>query len=116
MSDLPVHLLESLASEAEQIRYIVGGTKDEYLLPDGLVNDAHHFCERIKAPKVWATLGAKQRQAVLQLELALNQRGGCLDRYTHATIADLVQRDPDWAALREAARDVMRCFGVAPPA
>ncbi len=115
MTDLPLHLLDGLASKSEQVRYIIGGNKDEYLLPEELLNDAFYFCKRVKSSPTWLSLDHEKQKSILRLEAALNMRSDCLDRYTHATIAELVERDADWAALRDSATDVLSRFGVETP-
>lgn len=105
MNGLPTHLLEALASKDEQVRYISGATKEEYLLPEELLNDAYHFCERAKQPQSWSQLSSLQRLAVESLLLEMKALPDAT--LTSATIVD----DLPWIAIRQRAADVLTLFG-----
>jgi hypothetical protein len=113
MREPPIHLLEHLASLSEQRRYVIGATKDEYLLPSELLGDAWHFCERARRPEIWATLTAEQRLAVEMLEQAIN--AARLEGYGRSNVADLIEVEPTWAAARQQAGNTLRSFGMRPP-
>jgi hypothetical protein len=114
MTDVPLHLLASLASKQEQVRHVTNGTKDEYLIPEDLLNDAFHFCERVREEILWLGLSARKRAAILEFQQNLSEKGSCIDRYDHSTIGELIERDLDWAVLRDGARDLLRLLGSAP--
>lgn len=115
MTDIPLHLIVHLASKSEQVRYVTGGTKAEYLAPEDLLNDAFHFCERMRGSATWPSLSDPVRAAVGQFEQDLKRRGDCTDRYEHSTVGELIERDGDWAILRDEARDLFKLFGETPP-
>ncbi|CAN5814330.1 hypothetical protein BH11PSE1_BH11PSE1_16710 [soil metagenome] len=115
MSEPPTWLLETLASKAEQVRFMIGGSKDEFLDPNDLLNDAWHFCERAKKPEAWNGLSEDQQQKTAYLEVALGQHGHCLEGYNRSTIGTLVEADLNWQLLRQAAADTLRAFGIAAP-
>ena len=103
-------LLEPLASKDEQIRYMINGTKDEYLLPDEALSNALHFCELMMRPENKQRLSTGQATAVLRLSSALDEHHGCADKYVHATLKHLVEDDAEWALLRERANLVIDSF------
>lgn len=112
MSEPPLQLLEDLASKEAQVRWIVHATRDEYLLPQELLNDAVRFCEMMKGASLPTT--SRQRGAVSALAAALNGAGDFLDRYDRSNIADLVERDPNWDAIRARAGEVLKVFTSKP--
>lgn len=112
ISEPPIHLLEPLASISEQRRYIIGGTKDEYLLADELLEDAWHFCERARRPETWPALTEDQKLSVELLEQTINSAR--LDGYDRSNIADLIEAEPTWSAARKQACNTLRSFGVRP--
>jgi len=104
VADLPFHLLDALASRDEQVRFIYGGTKDEYLVPEELLNDAHHFCERARR-EGWPTFSKGQQDSIQQLEFALAAVPD--EVLASETIVD----DEPWVATMQRAGDVLRAFG-----
>jgi hypothetical protein len=110
VDDLPFWLLEGLASRSEQVRYIVGGTADEYILPDELLNDASHFCELASKQEKLNCLSETQASSIARLAGAIDQSGNFLDRYDRENIAALID-DPTWASLRQLAAETLLAFG-----
>lgn len=113
LDDLPLELLAHLASRSEQVRYIVGGTASEYLVPEDLLNDAWHFCERATKPEIRNRLSAAQANSIEGLAAAIKRDGDVLDRYNRETIAALID-DPAWASLRRLAAETLLAFGQTP--
>jgi hypothetical protein len=101
----PFHLLEHLASRSEQVRYIEQATKDEYLLPKELLNDALHFCERVGA----FDASPAQKQAVEVLKQAIQAAPDELE--AEAKLVD----HPVWADIREKAGGTLVAFGQPVP-
>lgn len=116
MTVFPLHLLAHLASKEEQVRYMISGTSAEYLVPDELLNDAFHFCERMRSAMMWPRLSERERAAVEEFERTLKDRSDCVARYEHSTIGELVEHDQDWAALRNSAGEMFQILGATPPA
>jgi hypothetical protein len=110
MDEPPSYLLENLASIEEQRRHVVGATVDEYLIPEEILNDAWHFCERAQHMETLAKLNTEQREAVERLKDALGRLGGCTELYDRTNIADLVERDNCWAMMRDLARNALQVF------
>lgn len=107
MNDLPFHLLEHLASEEEQLRYIKQATKDEYLVPDELLNDGWHFCERALRPEIASVLSDFQRETV-----------ECLQKRIKNAPDDAANDAPHgayWVTIRNQAQSVLEAFGKAVP-
>jgi hypothetical protein len=109
MTDLPFHLLQSLASRDEQVRHINGAAKDEYLVPEDLLNDAHHFCERVQHPGVWATLDDHQKRSVEVLKAMIEVFPD--EVLASTTIID----DPSWLAVADQSRSALAAFGQNAP-
>lgn len=108
MPEFPLNLLRDLASKEAQIRWIVEGDANEYLLPEELLNDAFRFCEI--AAKIDAPSTARQREAIRVLQTTLQSLGDLLDSYDRSNISVLIEADPNWLLLRERAADVLRAF------
>jgi hypothetical protein len=111
MHEPPVHLLHGLASVEDQRRYIVAATMDEYLLPEEILNDASHFCER--ATRISDTLTQDQRDAVGRLRDAVEAAD--IEGYDRSNVAALIEADPRWALARQRAREAIQAFGLDPP-
>jgi len=108
MAEAPLELIEDLASKDAQLRWIVGGTKDEYILPEELLNDGLRFCRMTLASANPTT--ARQRDAVRALRSAIDDAGNFLDRYDRSNISSLVDDDANWGAIRQRASDVIQAF------
>ena len=113
MNEPPTHLLEGLSSIEGQRRYVIGGTKDEYLVPEDLMEDAYCFCERAARPDMWINLTPSQRHAVDCLREALAP--DILEGYNRSTLVDLIETDVRWALARNLAGKTLRTFGIEPP-
>lgn len=94
--------IRQLASRELQERYIVNGTADEYLLPDELVGDALTFVERIESQKIGSSFTPRLRELMVQLGTALKAAEPAVYNDT-ITNEELVARNPEWAAVRDAA-------------
>ena len=109
MTDLPFHLLEAMASRDEQVRYINGATKDEYLVPEDLLNDAYHFCERAQHPSVWTTLDDNQKRSVGVLKASI-------EAFPDEVLASTTIIDhPAWLAVADQSRNALAAFGQNAP-
>lgn len=113
MHELPVHLLQGLASVEDQRRWVIAATKDEYLLPEELLNDAWHFCERAVRTGYWDTFTQDQRDAVTRLRDAVETTD--IDGYDRSNVAILIETDARWALARQRARETIQAFGSEPP-
>lgn len=113
VNELPTDLLEPLASIDVQRRYVIGATKDEYLVPDEMLNDAWHFCERAEAA---TALTDTQREAVERLKSAVEKLGDCVQLYDYTNVVDLIERDQCWAVIRNRAGETLSTFGCSLPA
>ena len=110
MDDPPTHLLEPLASLEEQRRYVVGGTMDEYLLPEELIHDGFRFCEYFERADRVDPLKPNQRETLERLRDALDALGRVPERYDRTNISDLIESDKGWAVMRERAREAIEAF------
>jgi hypothetical protein len=97
--------LAYLASLTLQQRYINHATKDEYLLPEELLEDAHNCVRRMRTiPEARSALPGAAVQAILDLEpllVAVTDDVICSER--------LVDGEPTWSAIR---RHAARCLEV----
>jgi prophage DNA circulation protein len=102
-----LRLLGQLASRAVQRRYIVRATGDSYLLPTEILNDAYYF---LRHPQLGTaeSLSSVQEFARVLDECAPNVP------LEDATVSNetLVEQDPDWARIRDAAKAVLREVGA----
>lgn len=108
MAEYPTHLLEALASRELQLRYIVGATKDEYILPSELLDNAWHFCERIDGHPS-TDLTQDQIESVGRLKEAIQSLSATVDRDISAD--ELINSDPCWEVLRNRAAETISVFG-----
>jgi hypothetical protein len=100
--------LAPLASLAVQRRYIVHGTRDEYLVPSQLLNDAEDVIRQVRTmPAARDSLSADAVQVVLDLDGLLHAAEHSVE--TARTGEELVERDVAWIAVRE---HVARCLDV----
>jgi hypothetical protein len=100
--------LAPLASLAAQRRYIVQATRDEYLVPEELLNDADDVIRQVRTmPAVRDALPASAVQAILELDDLLDAADGAA-RHTQSN-EQLVEHDAAWRAVRE---HVARCLDL----
>ncbi|MCZ6856453.1 MAG: hypothetical protein O7F70_00495 [Gemmatimonadetes bacterium] len=106
-TDTALNLLGPLASQAVQRRYLVGGTQDSYLLAEEVLNDGDYF---LRHPQLGAT---KSLPSVQEFARALQEcaRKVPLDDVTVSN-ETLVERDPYWARIRNAAQAVLQEMGA----
>ncbi len=106
-TDTALSLLGPLASQAVQRRYIVGGTKDSHLLAKEVLNDGDYF---LRHPELGATqsLPSVQEFARALRECALEVP---LDDVTVSN-KTLIERNPYWARIRNAAKAVLQEMGA----
>lgn len=112
MPEAPLELIEELASKEAQVRWIIGGTKEEYILPEELLNDGLRFCQMSLASDNPTT--SRQRDTVRALLSAINDAGDFLDRYDRFNISALVEDDANWSAIRQRANEVIQAFSPLP--
>jgi hypothetical protein len=99
-------LLARLASEAIQVRFIQNATKDRYLLPTDVLNDALTAIEAVAQRLPWAaSLNEHDREAVLSYGLELKNALGDAD-IEAVPWHELVHHCKPWVE----ARDVTRHF------
>ena len=108
MAEAPLELIADLASKEAQVRWIVGGTKDDYILPEELLNEGLRFCRMTLASDNPTT--SRQRDTVRALFFAIDKAGNFLDQYDRSNISKLVEDDANWDTIRQRANDVIRAF------
>ncbi|WP_298285728.1 hypothetical protein [Novosphingobium sp.] len=111
MTEPPLDLLEPLASIGQQRRFVIGGTAQKYLVPDEILNDAWHFCERAEMPLTHAKLTEPQREAVAVLREAIERLGRCTMLYDRTNLSELIEGDKCWAVMRDRAGQTLAAFG-----
>jgi len=114
-------LLETLAYLASlqvQEKHIIGGTKEEYIVPDDLLEDYLSEVEFFKSAKFpnrdgWLKSRAGEKAAKLIEELYSDVKvsGSFLEKYTHAYIAELIKADPVWIRLRDSSKKILTLCG-----
>ena len=99
--------LADLASISSQRRYISHATKDEYLLPEELLDNAHDCIRRMRTlPSAHGALSDAAVQAILDLEpLLLSVTNEVMKSER------LVDGEPTWRALREHAARCLEAMG-----
>ena len=100
--------LAPLASLAAQRRYIVQATRDEYLVPEELLKDAHDVIRLVRTmPAARDALSASAVQTILDLDGMLDAADGAAQ--SAQSTEQLVERDAAWRAVRE---HVTRCLDM----
>ena len=103
---IALRLLGPLASQAVQRRYIVGPTTDEYILPTEILNDGYYF---LRHP-----LGTAESLGSVEEFARVLEECGPKVPIEDATVSNetLVERDPHWARIRDAAKAVLQELGA----
>jgi len=111
--------LSYLASVKAQEKYIVGGTKEEYIVPDDLLEDFLSEVEFFKFEKFpnrinWlkSKAGEKAFQSIEELYTDIKANSSFLEKYTHENLADLIKTDPVWLKLRDSSAHVLSLCSV----
>lgn len=112
MAEAPLALIEDLASKEAQVRWIIGGTKEEYILPEELLSDGLRFCRTALASDNPTT--PRQRDTIRALQSAIDEAGDFLDGYDRSNISVLIENDASWDAIRRRAREVLQAFAPLP--
>jgi hypothetical protein len=100
--------LAPLASLAAQRRFIVQGTRDEYLVPSDLLNDAVDVVRQVRTvPAVRDALPASAVQAFLDLDRLLDAADGAAQH--SQSNEQLIEHDAAWRAVR---KHVARCLDM----
>ena len=94
--------LGDLASVRIQHRFIRDATKEEYLLPEELIDRASHAVQLALAS---TTLSAKHRNAILKFANTLEATRPDFNK------ADFYDTDTQWISLRMAAADCLQSLG-----
>lgn len=108
-----IQALSRLASTSYQEAYIVHGSKDEYVIPEDLVEDVASLCRLAQRPEFMRDFETPQILAMSAMVNAIGIHGPRLFSNPVATTADrLVHEDPDWAEIRRAASECLVKFGI----
>ena len=108
MRQLLASRLAPLASLEAQRRYIVHGTRQEYMVPLELIEDASDVIRMVREITVVRnSLLATEIQGILDLAALLDAAAdSCQSAQTNESLIEL---DPAWRAAREQAR---RCLDI----
>lgn len=101
--------LSRLASVEYQRRYIKQGTREEYVLPEELLEDAESLARLVLGRTALSEL---ERRAVEKFLETASLNGTGLDsalRNPDISNGDLIENDSIWISIREAART---CLGA----
>lgn len=92
---------------------MVSGTKDEYVIPEDLVEEVASLCRLAQQPQFASDFESSQLNAVAVTRDAIAQYGRHLfAKPLTITATLLVREDPDWVAMRSAAADCLAAFGI----
>jgi hypothetical protein len=97
-----------LASRAAHDRWMVGATKDHYLLPIDLINTADHIVASVERRLPWAaTVDGPEREAILRFGDVLAAQTPLVDE-SELSLAEIASISPAWSAIRDAAAECLR--------
>ena len=109
-----IETLAYLASEKAQERYIVGGTKEEYIVPDDLLEDlitqVEFFKfrnESLRMERLRSKLGEDGLKKLESLLAYIDEHETFLERYTNQDLAELVRSDVVWLDIRYRAAQIL---------
>ncbi len=101
-----------LASLPYQVRWIVHGNKDEFLLANELIEDVSSLRYLIDRPQNASVLTHDQLAAVRSLVSSMDKLCPKLPAWqSHAETAG-ISTDPVWEALRAEANTALKSFGL----
>jgi hypothetical protein len=113
MKDEVLAALAGLASLPYQKRYIVGGTVDEYILPEELLEDICGLVLRLKMPENRPQFSGAQTSALDALARFIDDRSDeALQFSSRDDLADKIVNGETWAELRLLASAALNEFGV----
>lgn len=113
MKNRLINALSRLASSSYQEAFMVSGTKDEYVVPEDLVEDVASLCRLSQRAEFAAEFEPSQMEAVVATLAVIGQHGRRLFANPAATTAAyLVREDQDWAAMRSSASECLGKFGI----
>jgi hypothetical protein len=107
--------LARLASLSFQERYVIGGTAEEYFIPEELLEDVDSFRFRIDRPENWNLLDVAQRAALEDLCRYIDEHSGeALEVETREAFAHELRHGVVWTELRRRASAILALFGASP--
>ena len=109
MLDRYIETLAQLASVAAQDRYIVRGTKDKYLLPEDLLENALDFERLVRL--FGSELSPLEREEIERFAQVVNTRASAVHLDNAIDNAALVYADPAWVEIRSAAATCLSAVG-----
>ena len=105
--------LARLGSKAYQEAFLIGGSRDEYVLPEDLVEDVASLIGLAVGPEYRHQFSEDQLVDLSDLLHSIQSRGPALFSNTaERDLATLVREDPIWSLLRGQAIDSLRSFGI----
>jgi len=103
--------LPYLASVEMQNKYMIHATKDNYLLPEDLLEDVSSFVVAVEQHLPWTvSLMGPERQAVIEFGGVLNKESDLLE-LDEIPWDELVSNNEHWANIREAAQECLVALG-----
>lgn len=111
MRNLLLKCLAPLASKEAQGKYIVHGTKDEYLLPSELLDRAASVvAQALSAPTARSGLSPNDIEVIRQFDVVLKWEAKDLDVTAYSNQA-LIHSCREWAEIRGAAGTCLSALG-----
>jgi hypothetical protein len=105
-----------LASETDQMRFCVNGTRDNYLVPDHILlrflfslNDL--LSKADGRERLDGIAGSSATSHIMAIQALWIRNQGFLDEYSFDTIDDLILRDPVWIEMRNHAKAALSIVG-----
>ena len=114
MKDSTMHIIGALASHAYQEKYILHGTREEYELPDEMIEDAVSLLRRaMKGPSHETGFAEAQRAPLAEfLEVLEAESSQLVIDYSRMNNDDVINRNSHWSAIRDGARHCLEALGV----
>lgn len=108
-----IRRLRRLASITYQRKYIIGGTKDEYVLPDELLETTEDLVKLILSkPTSSEYFSERELSCLVAMQAILKHEGDKLPFDGSVSNEDLIENDTAWAAIRSTAQQCLRLFGL----
>ncbi|MEW8041044.1 MAG: hypothetical protein AB2777_16005 [Candidatus Thiodiazotropha endolucinida] len=113
MKNKLLQALARLASQKYQEAYILNATKDEYVLPEDLVEDVASLCALASRDQYYKKFTEEELNALDDMACFIGQHGKRLfANFVDPDTSSLIYKNEDWESLRIASGKCLTLFGI----
>jgi hypothetical protein len=108
-----IQALTRLASTQYQDIYVVGGSSDEYVVPEHILEDVTSLCALSNREDYRIDFDENQRARLNSLLSEIGRHGEQIFASQFPVSAqELIHENPSWNAIRNEAQNCLRAFGI----